>query len=97
MTAPVFAGDDCERRTIRTPACIWFGPNCQVRCEMVRECNGSLALRASQWAAKPDGWHPEHGIRISSWGELFAVIMALIRSWVALRVRSFRGVGELGR
>ncbi len=78
MTAPLVG--DRQPQTVRTPARVWFGPRSQVRFELV-ECNGESSVRASQWALKPAGWHPEHGVSVSSWGELLTLISALCRSW----------------
>jgi len=79
-----------EMKTIATPARVWFSSKRQVRCEIV-ECSGKRSLRASQWALKPDAWHQEP-ISVRSWGELLALIGALLRSWVSL---PFRNVTEV--
>jgi hypothetical protein len=62
----------------------WFGPRRQVRCAIERDCDDCLALRVSAWTTEWDGWHPEHGILIRSWGELAAVITAMVKAWFAL-------------
>jgi hypothetical protein len=73
-----------ESRTVRTPVTQWFGSRRQVRCEIERHAAGRLAIRVSDWTAEWDGWHAEQGIRIRSWGELIAVITAMVKAWFAL-------------
>ena len=70
--------------TIRTPSTVWLGSHRQVRYAIERDDKGQVSLRVSEWTQNLDGWHPVHGIRIGTWGELIGVITAALKAWVVL-------------
>jgi hypothetical protein len=80
-----------EPRTVATPARVWLeNSKAQLRFE-IEETNGCRFLRVSLWVQAWNGWHPLAGGVLSGWRRPIAVISALIKSWIALRVRSFSG------
>jgi hypothetical protein len=60
-----------------------------VRIEILREPGSDKrVIRVSEWAAMPLGWFPAHGVSVGSLRELFSLIVALLKSFVALRLTS---------